>query len=156
MKIKNPKLLIFCIVITFLAGAIGSVATTPSIPTWYATLNKPALNPPNYIFGPVWTTLYFLIGISFYLYLTNKRRNDKLGVFLFYIQLLLNSLWSILFFGLKSPTLALYEIIIFWFVIIATAIHFYKVNRISGIIFIPYILWVSFATYLTYSILLLN
>lgn len=140
------------------AGIIGSFATTPSIPTWYATLNKPIFNPPNWIFGPVWVTLYFLMGISAFLIWRNGLNNKPIAIALsiFIIQLILNSLWSIAFFGFKSPVAGLVIIILLWIAIVITMVAFYQISKPAMILLIPYILWVSFAAVLNYNIFILN
>lgn len=155
MKLNNIIKLIISIIICQLAGFIGSLFTSPSIPTWYAALNKPSFNPPNWLFAPVWTALYLLIGIALYLVWINKKRN-KSAITFFTIQLMLNSLWSLLFFGLKNPFLAFIEIIILWSFILLTMISFYKISKPASYLLIPYILWVSFAALLNFSIWLLN
>ena len=161
-KVNFPKIdflkLVISIFLPLIAGFIGSVFTTSSITTWYAALNKPSFNPPNWIFGPVWTILYLLMGISLYLIWSKgiKKRSSKTALVVFLIQLALNSLWSILFFGLKSPFLAFIEIIILWFMILATIINFYRISKIASYLLIPYLLWVSFAFVLNFSIVLLN
>lgn len=139
-------------------GAIGSFFTMESVKTWYTTLEKPALNPPNWVFGPVWSTLYILIGLASFL-VWRKRRSitnypGVIGLYLF--QLILNLAWSFIFFYLHETGLALIEIILLLGVIIINALVFYRISRTAGLLFIPYILWVGFATYLTYSIYTLN
>lgn len=134
------------------AGLIGSIFTINSVTTWYSTLEKPFFNPPPWIFGPVWTILYLLMGISLYLVWGNK----KITLKWFWIQLILNSLWSILFFGLKNPALAFLEIIFLWLAIVLTIQSFWKYNRNAAWLLIPYLLWVSFAGILNLSIALLN
>ena len=143
---------------SLLAGLIGSFATSPSIPTWYASLNKPSFNPPNWLFGPAWTLLYVLMGTAAYLIWQKgwEKREVKLASSLFIAQLLLNSLWSILFFGLKSPFLALIEIVVLWFAILLTIISFFRLSPAAGWLMVPYIIWVSFASILNYFILILN
>lgn len=162
---NNTLKLIVAIVVSELAGFIGSVFTTPSIASWYTGIVKPALNPPAWVFGPVWTILYALMGISLflvwnhlYLIRTNKRIVViwKLGLVLFFVQLTLNALWSIIFFGLHSPGGALVDIILLWLAIVWTMIAFYKISRSAAYLLVPYILWVSFAMYLNYSIWALN
>jgi len=125
--------------IVFLTGFIGSLFTTPNISNWYAFLNKPSFNPPNWIFGPVWGFLYFLMGISAFL-IWQKRYNLKTKSALgFYgVQLVLNALWSIIFFGMKNPGLAFLEIIFLLVFIIITAIKFYQIDKKAGLLFIPY------------------
>ncbi len=158
MKTIDLKKLLISIVVCFLAGGIGSVFTASSIPTWYAALNKPFFNPPNWIFGPVWTTLYFLMAISFYSIWISKgeKKKKKNAVLLFIVQLLLNTVWSIVFFGFKYPLLALVIILLLWASILSMIIKFYSIRKFSGLLQIPYLLWVSFATVLNISIVLLN
>ena len=157
LKTINWLRLVISIIIPFLAATIGSAATTSALSTWYIELNKPSFNPPNWIFGPVWTLLYFLMGIALYLvWNAEKSIARKNGIILFAIQLILNTLWSVVFFGLKSPEFAVYVIVLLWIMILLTIIHFMKVSRIAGALLIPYILWVSFATVLNYFISVLN
>lgn len=148
--------LIISIVICQAAGIIGSFFTSASIPTWYATLQKPWFTPPNWLFGPVWITLYTLIGISLYLVWQKGINKNKKAVALFGSQLILNSIWSILFFGLRNPFIALIEIIILWFLILGTIILFYKIDKRASYLLIPYIIWGTLATFLNYYILILN
>ncbi|PJC45221.1 TspO protein [Candidatus Pacearchaeota archaeon CG_4_9_14_0_2_um_filter_30_8] len=149
--------LIFAILISQLAGIIGSLFTITSTNSWYTTIIKPSFNPPNWIFGPVWTLLYLLMGISLYLILTTKKsKNRKIGLYLFFTQLVLNTLWSILFFGLHSPLAAFIEIILLWISILLTIKYFYKVNKKASYLLIPYILWVTFAAILNLSIVIIN
>jgi len=154
---KSILPLLISILIVFSFGFIGSFFTTPSIATWYAFINKPLFSPPNWIFAPVWTLLYILMGISAFL-IWKKRDNLKTKpALIFYgIQLILNALWSIIFFGMHNPGLALLGIIILWLFILITLIKFYKINKTAGILFIPYLLWVSFASILNYAIWMLN
>jgi benzodiazapine receptor len=153
---KGLKLSI-CILIPLLVGAISGYFTSTSITTWYETLNKPSFNPPNYLFGPVWTTLYILMGISLFLVLNKAKDLEKNKIiFVFSIQLILNFLWSFLFFKFQQLGLALAEILIMWCSILFMIIVFYKTNKLAALINIPYLLWVSFATILTYSIYTLN
>lgn len=151
---KKILKLIISIVLPFLASAIGSLFTANSVSSWYVTLIKPSFNPPSWVFGPVWTILYILMGIS--LYLVWIKKFDKTAFTFFGIQLFLNALWSILFFGLKSPLFAFIEIIFLWAAILITIFYFYKINKISAYLFIPYILWVGFAAILNVSIIVLN
>ena len=158
MKIKNPKLLVFSIVICQLAGVVGSFATTSAIPTWYVTLNKPSFNPPNWIFGPVWVTLYALMGISLYLVWQKVKDNKraKYSVKIFIAHLLLNSLWSIVFFGFRDLSLALDVIAALWLLIVYVIYLFWKIDKRASYLLIPYLFWVSFASILNYSIWQLN
>lgn len=146
------------LVLVFSAAIIGSLFTTPSIDSWYNTLNKPWFNPPNWLFAPVWTTLYFLMAIALYLVWTKPQRstNRRHAIQLFIWQLILNTIWSIIFFGLQQPGLALFEVIILWIAILMTIIYFYRINWISSWLLLPYLLWVSFATVLNGAIFWLN
>jgi tryptophan-rich sensory protein len=149
--------LVIAIVVSELAGIIGSFFTVSAIPTWYATLAKPALNPPSWIFGPVWTTLYALMGISLFLIWKNQTKTSKKTAYcLFYIQLILNAIWSVIFFYYHNIGGALVDIIFLWFAILATIVLFAKISRSAAWLLVPYILWVSFAIYLNYTILTLN
>ncbi len=150
--------LLVSILLPFLAGFIGSVFTTPNIPTWYASLNKPILNPPNWIFGPVWTILYILMGISAFLIWNYglSKRDVKKALTIFIFQLFLNSIWSIFFFGFQSPLLAFFVIVILFLLILLMIFSFYKISKTAGMILLPYLFWVGFASYLNLAILILN
>ena len=157
MKFK-PLAFIINIAITLSVGALGSLATAESVKTWYPTINKPSFNPPDWLFGPVWTSLFILIGIAAYLVWIKR---DRIVHFprtfaIYFIQLILNLGWSFIFFYLHEIGFALAEILILLIVIIINAIAFYKVDKWAGLIFIPYILWVGFATILNYNIFILN
>lgn len=156
MKKQNILKLIFAIVICQMAGIIGSLFTTPSIPGWYATLDKPAFNPPSWIFGPVWIFLYLLMGIALYLVLIDKKKDKRAALWLFGTQLVLNSIWSIIFFGLQNPFYALIELVILWIAIVLTIWQFWKINVKAGALLLPYIAWGTFAMVLNYSIWQLN
>ncbi len=151
------------IVVCQLAGIVGSVFTYPAIGSWYAALEKPWFTPPSWLFAPVWATLYTLMGIALYLVYRKgfvKGRFSfskvKAPVVIFAAQLALNTLWSILFFGLRSPLYGLLGIIPMWIAIAATIASFYRVYRPAGLILLPYIAWVSIATALNYYIWILN
>lgn len=147
--------LIACILICQMAGLIGSIFTTPSISSWYEQeLIKPDIRPPNWAFGPVWITLYTLMGTSLYWVLDKKKIKTPLS--LFGVQLILNAIWSIIFFGLQNPFYAFIEITILWIVILLTIISFYKISRKAGLILLPYIIWVTAALVLNYYIWILN
>lgn len=157
MKEFNPVKLFLSVAVSLLAGAIGSIFTFQSIPTWYATINKPFFTPPNEIFGPVWTALYILMGTALYIIWQSKEHKGKSQAYiLFFSQLVLNTIWSILFFGLKSPFLAFVEIIILLLAILITAKCFYQISKIAGLLFVPYILWVTFASLLNFAVWILN
>ncbi len=158
MRVNNFFKLVIAIVVSELAGVIGSFFTISAIPTWYAGLIKPALNPPSWVFGPAWTTLYALMGIAAFLVwkIGWERRDVKMALGVFSVQLFLNAIWSIIFFGLQSPGWALVDITLLWLAIVWTIVVFYKISRPAAWLLVPYILWVSFASYLNYSIWVLN
>lgn len=156
--IRSPGKLVASVILCNLAGILGSLVTITGEGSWYSTILKPSFSPPGFLFGPVWTLLYILMGISLYLVWMEglERKEVRLALIAFGIQLVLNTLWSFLFFGLQSPFLGLVEIVILWISIVATVILFYRVNRTAAILLIPYLAWVSFATFLTYNIWILN
>ncbi len=154
MKFKkkiNFVKLSFYFVIPLLVGYLGSFFTISAIPTWYALLNKPFFSPPNWLFAPVWTLLYVMIGISGYIASENKASMKN-----YWIQLGLNTLWTPIFFGLHSPALGLIVILVLWWFILQTIKDFYKTSETSAYLLIPYLTWISFATILNFSILILN
>jgi len=150
--------LIVAAAICQMAAILGSVFTTPAIPTWYAGLRKPDLAPPNWVFAPVWTMLYLLMGISLFLIwnVGLERREVRRSVVIFGVQLALNILWSYLFFGLQSTLLGLIRIVALWMMIVLTVTSFLKVSKKAALLLVPYLLWVSFASYLNYSLWILN
>lgn len=158
MTISNTSKLVIAIVGSELAGIIGSVFTAPAIAGWYTTIAKPELNPPAWVFGPVWTTLFALMGIAAFLVWKQglERRDVRIALGIFVGQLALNTVWSILFFGLQNPGAAFIEIVILWFAILATIVAFARISRPAAWLLVPYILWVSFASYLNFSIWMLN
>jgi tryptophan-rich sensory protein len=138
-------------------GFLGTIFTLPSIPAWYAALNKAPFNPPPWIFGPVWTILYFLMGVSIFLILQKKLKKQRTFlVALFAIQLFLNFLWSVIFFGWHLPQVALLELCLLWISIALLIIDFWKVSKWAAILLIPYLCWVSFASVLNFFVALLN
>ncbi|MEK7165993.1 MAG: TspO/MBR family protein [Patescibacteria group bacterium] len=155
-KIKNLPLLILSTLISEGAGILGAIFTVSAIPTWYAALAKPAFSPPNFVFGPVWTTLYALMGISLYLVWISKTKSRRYAMRLFFLQLGLNVLWSIFFFGMKNPALAFLEIIALWIAIYLTIKTFLGVSKVASYLLYPYLAWVSFASILNFSIWILN
>ena len=146
------------IAVSFLAAAIGSAATTSAITTWYPTIIKPAWNPPNWVFGPVWTTLYLLMSIAAWrawrAAATPAAASKTL--WLYAAQLILNALWSVLFFTLHRPGLALIEIILFLALLITLQVRFARADRLAALLWSPYVAWVSFATFLNGTIWWLN
>lgn len=153
---KNIAKFISCILLTLATGGISGFATASEIKGWYLSLNKPSFNPPNYLFGPVWTLLYFLMGISLFIIIITKNNNKKQAIAAFAVQLILNFFWSIIFFRWHQIGAALAEIAMLWLSIIAMIITFYKINRIAGLLQIPYLMWVSFASALNAAIFMLN
>lgn len=156
---KNTLLLKFLISILLPlgVGAIAGIATAQAIPEWYEALNRPSFNPPNWIFGPVWTTLYILMGVSLFLIWkqdVSKERNVAILIFL--LQLLLNFVWSFIFFYFKMIGFALVEIVLLWINIVVMLVLFYKIKPVASYINIPYLLWVTFAAVLNASYYFLN
>lgn len=155
--IKKIMVFVLSIATSFAAGAIGSLATVSNIPSWYAALEKPALNPPNWVFGPVWSILYLLMGIALALIILDvSKRSKKKACIWFGAQLILNTLWSFVFFGLHSPWLGVIVIIALIASILLTIREFYQINKSSAWLLAPYLAWVCFATYLTIGVALLN
>lgn len=155
-EIKWPLLLI-CIAIPLVSGSLSGLAIADHISSWYSTLNKPSFNPPNYLFGPVWSVLYILMGIGLYLILqTPKSAMRTKSIVLFTVQLILNLSWSFIFFNAQSPFAALIIIGILWIAILMMMIYFHTLSPIASYLQIPYLLWVSFATVLNAAIWILN
>ena len=153
----NLLKLVASIAISFAAGGIGSLATAPNIPTWYANLDKPPFQPPNWVFGPVWSVLYLLMGIALYLVWTAKTGNSKKRAYvLFGIQLFLNTLWSLFFFGLHWTWIAVIIIVTLWIAIALTIREFAKFSKPAAWLLAPYIAWVTFASLLNIAVAVLN
>ncbi|HOK91754.1 MAG TPA: tryptophan-rich sensory protein [Spirochaetota bacterium] len=149
--------LVISIAIPLFIGFIGSFFTSSSVDTWYKTLKKPDFNPPNWVFSPVWTLLFILIGLSFYIIWKNNFGGKKVLLLnIFFTQLFANLIWSLFFFGLRSPFWALIDIIVLWLAILVNIIVFYRVSKPAGILLVPYILWVSFAALLNFYLYILN
>jgi len=178
---KNPVKLIISVLICEGAGIVGSFFTAPAIPIWYASLIKPNFAPPNWLFAPVWITLFFLMGVSLYLVWVKNwkvelsssessvkawnpvseklwsgswKEENALGVF--FLQLVLNISWTIMFFELRMPAIAAAEILMLWFAILYTIINFYRISKPAAYLLIPYIVWVTVAAILNFSIARLN
>lgn len=152
---KILSVVVTCLVIGYFSG----IVTQSAITTWYPTLIKPSFNPPNWIFAPVWSTLYIMMGIAAGLVWDRIDLESELvkkALVVFAIQLALNALWSYLFFGLHNPMLAGIEIVILWLMIFETYTQFYKINKIAAYLLLPYLAWVSFAMVLNISIWWLN
>ena len=152
-----PKLFI-CLGTVLAASAIGSFATVRAIPTWYKGLTKPSFNPPEWLFGPAWTALYLMMAVAAWLVWKQGLGvpGVKLALVIFLAQLILNALWSILFFGLRSPLAGLVDIVVLWLAILATIVLFFRVSIPGGVLLLPYIGWVTFAAVLNGAILRLN
>lgn len=158
MDLSSVIKLVISILACFVAGGIGSLFTLKAIPGWYVSLKKPPYTPPNRVFGPVWTTLYILMGLSvFLIWQQNLKTNIVFIAFiLFWVQLLINALWSVVFFGMKFKRGAVIIIVILWLLILATIITSFQISAWAGSLLIPYILWVSLALYLNIGVCLLN
>jgi tryptophan-rich sensory protein len=157
MKINDILKLVASVILCQVAGFLGSLFTTPAIPTWYATLKKPFFTPPNWIFSPVWISLFILMGISlFFVWRRPDHPKFKIAFIFFFVQLILNILWSAAFFGLRAPLLGLMDIVLLWIAILFTTLNFLKVSKFAGVLLIPYLLWVSFAALLNFSLWILN
>jgi len=150
--------LIIFVAVCFAVAGLGSLSTNPSIDNWYAALTKPSWNPPNWVFGPVWTILYLMMAIAAWLVWRRKGSVAAAAVplALFAVQLLLNALWSYLFFGLHRPDLAFAEIVLLWAAILATMLAFRRAVPLAGWLLLPYLLWVTFAAFLNFTIWRLN
>lgn len=155
---SNIGKLIFSVALCQLVGIIGGLFNAATIRTWYLTLNKPPFNPPNWVFGPMWITLYLLMSIALFLVWTTDSpgKTKQMAMTFFFIQLAINMAWSFFFFYLKSPGLALIDIIVLLIFILLTIWKFFPVNRTAGYLMLPYLLWVGFAAILNYSIWTLN
>ncbi len=157
MKKQNIIKLAISLILPLAVGSIAGIFTSQAIPQWYASLNRPSFNPPNWVFGPVWTTLYILMGISLFLiWKQNASKERNRAILFFSIQLLLNFAWSFIFFYFKMIGFALIEIIVLWISIVYMLFLFYKIKPVAAYLNIPYLLWVSFATILTAGYYLLN
>jgi benzodiazapine receptor len=155
---RDLSRLLVCVGAVLAASAIGSFATVRAIPTWYKGLVKPAFNPPDWLFGPAWTLLYLLMAVAAWLVWKQGigAAGVRLALAVFLVQLILNALWSVLFFGLRSPLAGMVDIIVLWLAILATIILFFRVSVPAGVLLLPYIAWVSFAAVLAAAILRLN
>lgn len=150
--------LIGCIALCEAAGIIAAALTAQSVRTWYPTIVKPSFTPPNWLFGPAWTILYALMGIALYLVWQKSEQGVavRTAVIVFFLQLGLNALWSFIFFGMQSPFWAFVEIVLLWLCILATIILFWKISTAASLLLVPYILWVTYASALTFAIWQLN
>jgi benzodiazapine receptor len=156
MKTRKIIVIVAAAAICLLLGSASGLFTIGEIKGWYQTIEKPSWNPPNWLFGPVWSTLYILMGVAFGLVITQKGQIKRNVVWVFIIQFILNLLWSFIFFKMHNFSLALLEIVVLWIFIFICVVQFYRLNKIAGLLMIPYLVWVSFATILTTSIWTLN
>ena len=138
----------------FAVAGLGSLATNPEIPTWYAKLKKPSWTPPNWLFGPVWSVLYAAMAVAGWI--VWKREGWRVALTFFAAQLALNLAWSFIFFKFHNTGLAFAEIVLLWAAILATAISFAPVSKIAAALFVPYLIWVTYAAALNFSIWRLN
>lgn len=147
-----------CLAIPLLAGFIGSLFTREAVTTWYVTLRKPVFTPPSWLFGPVWTALYVMMGIALFAIWRKGAGipGVRSAIVLFVVQLILNTFWSIAFFGLRSPLLGVVVIAALWVALLLTVASFFRISSLAGWLLVPYMLWVSFASVLTFSIYFLN
>jgi tryptophan-rich sensory protein len=158
MKLPEITKLVIAILVSQSAGVIGSVFTTPAIDTWYAAIRKPLFTPPSWVFAPAWISLYLVMGIAAFLVWRKGLDHAyvKAGLIAFCVQLVLNAFWSVAFFGFKSPLAGLVVIVTLWVAILMTIIYFLKVSQAAGLLLLPYIAWVTFASVLNFSIYELN
>lgn len=155
---KDIFKLLISIVVCQCAGLTGSIFTAPTIPTWYAALQKPPFTPPNWLFAPAWITLYLLMGIAAFLVWRRGWYSSqvRIALIVFLVQLVLNALWTVVFFGLKAPFYGVIVIAALWIAILITMLRFFKISTAAGWLLVPYILWVTFAAALNVSICMLN
>jgi tryptophan-rich sensory protein len=158
ISLRSGLLLAACILLPLIIGAIGSLITYPSIAGWFGGLTKPWFSPPNWIFGPVWTILYILMGISLWLVIRNGWEGEQVrkGMILFGLQLTVNFFWSVLFFGLQSPVGGLIDILVLLVLIMGNILVFRKISLTASYLLVPYLCWVSFATIVNAAIVILN
>lgn len=154
----NALRFLISVTLPLLVGGLSGFATARGVQEWYPSLTKPLFNPPSWVFGPVWTLLYIMMGVAAYLVWQKGWENEivRVALALYLVQLILNGLWSILFFGMQSPGLAFAEIILLWLAIAATIVWFWRVSPAAGILLLPYEAWVSFAALLNGSLWILN
>ena len=147
-------LILLCVII---GNGLGGYFTFISVETWYQTLNKPSFNPPDWVFGPIWTILYIFMGISIWLIIKKEPSKTRtIGIRIFWLQLFFNIFWTYLFFGIQKIGISFIEIIFLFFLIFINIIYFFKVDKIASYLLIPYLFWVMYASLLTYNIWILN
>lgn len=152
----RPLYFFFCLLVCFTPGILGSLAMGDSVSTWYLDINKPSFNPPSWVFGPVWTLLYIMMGISLYLISQHHTKAAQHARLFFIIHLAVNGLWSVVFFGFHQIAASLWVIGVLWLMILISILMFKDIDRRAAILLLPYLAWVSFATVLNASINLLN
>lgn len=155
---KNWMKLAISMILPLIVGAVAGLFTTSEINGWFQTINKPSWQPPNWVFGPVWTALYLLMGIAFYLIWKSNapKAKKRIAIILWIIQLVFNFFWSFIFFKQHQIDWALGEIVVLWFFILLTMVSFSRIRQIAAWLMVPYISWVTFATLLTLTIYQLN
>jgi tryptophan-rich sensory protein len=155
---RNGLVLAGFIALCLTVGALGGWITAPAVAEWYPTLNKPAWNPPDWLFAPVWTTLYVLMAVAAWLVWQRGQQGAAItgAMVLFFSQLMLNLAWSFLFFGARQPGTAFMEILMLWAALLATIVAFWRISRPAGLLLLPYIAWVSFAALLNYTVWQMN
>ena len=157
MRPNRWPVLVGFLLVAFSAATIGGLATASSVGTWYLTLHKPAWNPPGWLFGPVWSVLYTIMAVAAWRIWQQAASSLRSGALrLFYVQLGLNAIWSCLFFGLRNPGLALLEILLLLAVLVVVQVRFWRLDRVAGRLWLPYLAWVSFATVLNATVWWLN
>lgn len=156
MQAKPWLVLILFVMICLAVGALGSIPTASGVRDWYPTLRKPAGTPPSWVFGPVWTTLYLLMAVSAWLIWRQYGWDARTALLVFFTQLALNLLWSFIFFGARQLGFAFVEIVILWIAILFNVLLFYRLNPLAGVLLLPYLLWVSYASYLNFGTWRLN
>lgn len=157
-RIQEVPMLVGSILIPLIIGYLGSIVTLPQISTWYSTLSKPWWSPPNWLFGPIWTTLYVLMGIALFLVWREgiHRKDVRFAILIFGVQLALSLIWSVVFFSLHALFGSFVIVMLLWLAILANIIAFLIISKWAGLLLVPYIIWVSIASYLNYSVYLLN
>jgi len=158
LNLSDAFRLMVSLFVPLYCGLFGGLATASSVNTWYASLNKPFFTPPNWIFGPVWSIIYVLMGISMFLVWENglDKEKSRIAILIFACQLAMNVFWSFAFFGFMAPVVALMTILVLWGLILLMIINFYHISKVAAYLNIPYLLWVSFATILNLAIVVLN
>ena len=149
-------MVVICAILLAVAGAESFIVKSGM--DWYQTLQKPAFNPPSWVFGPVWTILYIMMGVSFFIVWKRGMQNakEKTAIACFIFQLVFNFLWTPIFFGFKQPLIAFGDIVILWLAVLATVSSFFRVSKTAGALLVPYFLWISFAAVLNGAICMLN